>query len=97
MPDLKSFVGKYKEGSWIYPGVIKRTFSLSEDDAIAALRDIENEIMVQEYIEIVCPNCMHSMICVLQEDDLPEDIFCPNCDCEVIRPREYKRVVFRKL
>ena len=64
---LIDFFRCYKVNMWIYPGVLKRKFSLSLSDIY----------------ELYCSNCQKSMGIVRLFNELPDSFECELCHCEL--------------
>ena len=70
---LTNFFKNYRKNMWIYPGVLKRKFSLS----IPEIYDL------QSYYELYCSNCQKSMGTVRLFNELPETFECELCHSEL--------------
>lgn len=44
---------------WIYPGVLKRKFSLSIPEIYDFLSELEKQGILQSYYELYCSNCQN--------------------------------------
>ena len=58
---LTNFFKNYRKNMWIYPGVLKRKFSLSIPEIYDFLSELEKQGILQSYYELYCSNCQKSM------------------------------------
>lgn len=77
------FFKHYKKGMWIYPGLLKRKFSLSLPEIYIFLSELEKQGVLQSYYELYCSNCQKSMGSVQLFNELPETFECELCHCEL--------------
>ncbi len=80
---LIDFFRCYKVNMWIYPGVLKRKFSLSLSDIYAFLSALEERGILLSYYELYCSNCQKSMGIVRLFNELPDSFECELCHCEL--------------
>lgn len=80
---LVNFFKNYKVNMWIYPGVLKRKFSLSIPEIYAFLSALEEQGVLQSYYELYCSNCQKSMGTVQLFNELPETFECELCHGEL--------------
>lgn len=81
--DFVAFLGSYKVGMWIYPGVLKRKFGLSIVEAYEILDLLEKESIVKGYYELYCAHCQKSSGIVHVFNELPETFQCEICHEEL--------------
>lgn len=77
------FISSYKYGTFIYPGVLKRKFGISIEQAYILLNELEKAGVVQSYYELVCGNCQKSMGVVRLFNELPDTFVCELCGEEL--------------
>lgn len=80
---LTDFFKDYRINMWIYPGVLKRKFSLSLPEIYEFLSALEKEGILQSYYELYCSNCQKSMGTVRLFNELPESFECELCHSEL--------------
>ena len=80
---LVDFFKNYKINMWIYPGVLKRKFSLSLPEIYDFLSALEEQGVLQSYYELYCSNCQKSMGTVRLFNELPETFECELCHGEL--------------
>lgn len=80
---LIDFFKKYKKNMWIYPGVLKRKFSLSIPEIYDFLSALEEQEILQSYYELYCSNCQKSMGTVRLFNELPNTFECELCHNEL--------------
>lgn len=80
---LIGFFKKYKKNMWIYPGVLKRKFSLSIPEIYDFLSALEEQEILQSYYELYCSNCQKSMGTVRLFNELPDTFECELCHNEL--------------
>ncbi|OUP49920.1 hypothetical protein [Lachnoclostridium sp. An181] len=80
---LINFFRNYKKNMWIYPGVLKRKFSLSISEIYDFLSALEEQGILQSYYELYCSNCQKSMGVVRLFNELPDFFECELCHCEL--------------
>jgi len=76
---LVDFFKNYKKNMWLYPGVLKRKFSLDLPEVYAFLSELENQGVLQSYYELYCSTCQKSMGTVELFNELPETFECELC------------------
>lgn len=72
----------YKKDMWIYPGILKRKFSLSLLEIYDFLEDLEKQGVLQSYYELYCSKCQKSMGMVRLFNELPNTFECEICHRE---------------
>ena len=80
---LVDFFKNYKINMWIYPGVLKRKFSLSLPEIYVFLSALEEQGVLQSYYELYCSKCQKSMGIVRLFNELPETFECELCHSEL--------------
>lgn len=80
--DVLAFLEKYKTGTFIYPGVIKRKFHIPIETVYEILNELENLGILQSYYELVCSRCQKVMGTVRLFNELPETFTCELCNEE---------------
>lgn len=78
------FFKNYKKNMWIYPGVLKRKFSLSLPEIYNFLSDLEKQGILQSYYELYCSTCQKSMGTVRLFNELPDTFECELCHRELL-------------
>lgn len=79
---LLCFFEYYKKNMWIYPGVLKRKFSLSLLEVYGFLEELEKRGVLQGYYELYCSKCQKSMGVVRLFNELPDTFECEICHRE---------------
>lgn len=80
---LLDYLKHYRINMWIYPGVLKRKFSLEISEIYAFLLELEREGILQSYYELYCGHCHKSMGIVKLLNDMPETFECELCHEEL--------------
>lgn len=80
---LVYFFKNYKKNMWIYPGVLKRKFSLSIPQIYDFLSALEEQGILQSYYELYCSNCQKSIGTVQLFNELPDTFECELCHNEL--------------
>lgn len=80
---ILDFLRKYKNGTFVYPGVIKRKFGISIDKVYSLLNEIEKIGVLQSYYELVCNKCQKVMGTVRLFNELPDTFTCELCNEEL--------------
>lgn len=80
---IVEFFRNYKKGMWIYPGVLKRKFSLDMNQVYELLSSLEKEGILQSYYELYCGHCQKSMGTVELFNQLPDYFECEICGEEL--------------
>lgn len=74
------FFSHYKAGTWIYPGVIKRKFSIPIQDVYGILNELEINGVVESYFEVCCKRCKKTLGNVYQTfEEIPSTAECDCC------------------
>ena len=81
--EFLKFMKTYRKGMWIYPGVIKRKFSLSMSDVYNILTAMEKIGVLQSYYEMCCDKCQKSVGTVKLFNELPDSFCCEMCGNEL--------------
>lgn len=80
---LTNFFKNYRKNMWIYPGVLKRKFSLEITEVYELLHELEEKGILQSYYELYCSECQKSMGIVKLFNELPESFECELCHSEL--------------
>lgn len=80
---IVDFFRNYKVGMWVYPGVLRRKFSLDMKEVYLLLAALEKEGILQSYYEMYCSHCQKSMGTVELFNQLPDTFECEICHCEL--------------
>ena len=83
VPEILDFFKHYKKNMWIYPGVLKRRFSLELAQVYDFLSALESQEILQSYYELYCSHCQKSMGLVEVFNELPESFECELCHSEL--------------
>lgn len=81
--EIIDFFQNYKKDMWIYPGILKRKFSLSIEEVYDVLNDLEKKGILESYYEIYCGTCQKSIGIVHLFNELPETVECEICHGEI--------------
>lgn len=81
--DILDFFKHYRKDMWIYPGVLKRKFSLELSEAYRFLNELEKQGILQSYYELYCSQCQKSMGTVELFNELPDFFECELCHTEL--------------
>lgn len=80
---ILNFLKNYKCGMYIYPGVIKRKFSISIEEIYSLLNELEKIGVLQSCYELVCSKCQKVMGTVRLFNELPDTFTCELCGEEL--------------
>lgn len=80
---ILDFFKKYKKDMWIYPGVLKRCFSMDIQDVYILLLELERKKILQSYYELYCSQCQKSMGIVELFNEIPDFFECELCHAEL--------------
>ena len=80
---LIDFFRNYKVGMWIYPGILRRKFSMDMKQVYLLFHVLEKEGILQSYYEMYCSHCQKSMGTVELFNQLPDTFECEICHCEL--------------
>lgn len=58
--EILSFINGYKEGSFVYPRVIKRHFNIDGLETYKILEDLVDKNILQRSYQLQCSGCGHS-------------------------------------
>lgn len=82
-PAILDFFKQYRKNMWIYPGVLKRRFSLELSDIYGFLSELEQKNILQSYYELYCNQCQKSMGTVELFNELPDFFECELCHAQL--------------
>lgn len=87
----------YLPGRWIYPGALKRKFSLDVCVVYSILSQMEQKGLLTSYFEVICNKCSHTIGDVYHTlDEIPEFVSCDNCEQgEEIVACKYACLIYR--
>ena len=80
---ILGFLKRYKCGTYIYPGVIKRKFNIPIEMVYLLLNEMEKLGVLQSYYELVCSKCHKVMGTVRLFNELPDTFICELCNEEL--------------
>ncbi len=83
VPAIIDFFKHYRKNMWIYPGILKRRFSLELSDAYGFLSELERQNILQSYYELYCCQCQKSMGTVELFNELPDSFECERCHAQL--------------
>ncbi len=83
IPKIMEFFNHYKKGDWVYPGVLKRHFSLELMSVYSILQELEKQGVLKSYYELYCSQCHKSMGIVEVFNKLPDTFMCEICGDEL--------------
>lgn len=83
IPAILDFFKHYRKNMWIYPGVLKRRFSLELSDVYAFLYELEEQKILQSYYELYCSQYQKSMGTVELFNELPDFFECELCHTQL--------------
>lgn len=83
VPAILDFFKHYRKNMWIYPGVLKRRFSLELSDVYRFLSELEQQNILQSYYELYCNQCQKSMGTVELFNELPDFFECELCHAQL--------------
>lgn len=92
------FQEHYHSGDWIYPVAVAESINTSVDNVYEMLEEFIIQSIVKKYFGIYCPHC-----CRLAEerysssDFIPDEIFCPHCDCEITDCSNQLSIIYQML
>lgn len=82
-PAILDFFKQYRKDMWIYPGILKRRFSLELSEVYRLLSELEKQGVLQSYYELYCCHCQKSMGVVELFNELPDSFECELCHGEL--------------
>lgn len=86
----------YSSGKWIYPDVLHRNLKISIVDTYKVMNVFEELGLVEQYLAMYCPSCKKfTGIYYKSLFDIPEEVYCPHCDNEVIKPTEHAIIIYK--
>ena len=78
---LTNFFKNYRKNMWIYPGVLKRKFSLSIPEIYDFLSELEKQGILQSYYELYCSHCQKPTGDIYKSfNKIPEYFECELCN-----------------
>ena len=83
VPAILDFFKHYHKNMWIYPGVLKRRFSLELPEIYEFLVELEQQNVLQRYYELYCSQCQKSMGIVELFNELPDFFECELCHAQL--------------
>lgn len=83
IPAILDFFKHYRNNMWIYPGVLKRRFSLELPEIYEFLVELEQQNVLHSYYELYCSHCQKSMGIVELFNELPEFFKCELCHVQL--------------
>lgn len=81
---ILEFFKHYKKNMWIYPGVLKRRFSLDLVEIYILLSELEKYGILKSYYELYCSQCQKSMGTVEVFNELPDFFECELCHIQLL-------------
>lgn len=93
------FLGKYKPKQFIYPSAMHRELKIEIKSVYEILELCVRLGLVEQWLEIYCPNCKRfTGQCFKTVEEIPEEVYCLNCDEEIIlHPLKHALVVYKVL
>ncbi|SFU95745.1 hypothetical protein SAMN05216540_1285 [Butyrivibrio sp. M55] len=92
------FLGHYKQNDWMYPTAIHRRLKIDIREIYKALEILSDNGLLEQYLEIYCPNCKRYTGDFFKTiGDIPKEIYCENCDEEILNPLEHAVVIYKVL
>lgn len=83
LDNLIQLILRYKKNQYIYPFVISRETSMSEESVYKCLLLLENSGYLKRYYEVGCLKCYnHNTRLYESIDEIPACFYCENCDEE---------------
>ena len=67
---LTNFFKNYRKNMWIYPGVLKRKFSLSIPEIYDFLSELEKQGILQSYYVVIAKNLWGQYVCLMSYQKL---------------------------
>ncbi len=92
------FLGKYKSTQYIYPSAMHRELKI-DIKAVYEILELCVEIgLVEQWLEIYCPKCKRfTGQCFKTVEEIPEELYCLNCDEEILHPLKHALVIYKVL
>ena len=92
------FLAHYKVKDWIYPTAIHRNLKYDIKDIYNALEVLREFQYIEQYLEVYCPACQRYTGQYFKTiGEIPEEIYCNNCDVEITDPLKHASVIYRVL
>ncbi len=73
----------YRNGMWVYPGVIIRKLGINPKLVYELLIDLDKIGVLKLYYELYCSQCHRSMGLVTAFKDIPDTFMCDCCEEEL--------------
>ena len=83
VPSILDYLRHYHKNMWIYPGALKRRFSLELSEVYDFLSELERQKILKSYYELYCSQCQKSMGTVELFNELPEFFECELCHAQL--------------
>ena len=92
------FLAHYSSKDWIYPTAIHRKLKYDIKGIYDALELLREAGYVEQYLEIYCPGCQRYTGQYYKTiGEVPDEIYCINCDEEIENPLEHASVIYKVL
>ena len=94
------FLNRYNVNDWIYPNVLYRKFGRdvnTVNDIYKELSNLELNGFVKKCIRIYCSNCQQHSGKYRKLIEIPEEVYCENCDKELIVPWDSTEICYKVL
>ena len=92
------FLAHYNVKEWIYPTAIHRKLKYDIKDIYDAMEILRAFGYIEQYLEIYCPECQRYTGQYYKTiGEVPEEVYCENCDEAITVPLEHASVIYRVL
>lgn len=92
------FLAHYSKGDWVYPATLHRKLKYDVKDIYEALEILNRNGYLEQFLEIYCPLCQRYTGQFFKTiGEVPEEIYCENCDDEILNPLEHASVIYKVL
>ena len=78
------FFKHYTKNMWIYPGTLKRKFSLDMQSVYILLDELSRQGILSRYFQLYCNYCQKPIGLVKNFNELPDTFTCEQCDRELL-------------
>ena len=91
------FLDNYKAGEIVYPQAVSKAFGVSRAYAVSLLEQCCSYGVIRKQYEVICAyGCQRpSGVVVDSAKDLPEEVFCHNCDRKIIHPEQHMVPIYK--
>lgn len=95
---LTQFWGRYRHKDWLYPDAMHRNLKIGIKAVYEILELCVEEGVLEPYMQIYCPHCQkYTGQYYKTIAEIPEEIYCVHCDCEIQKPLNHAILIYKVL